>query len=230
MLQQNHTIKYWAEDDRPREKLQNKGKKHLTDSELIAILIQTGTRHKTAVDIAKELLALSGTSLLEFSNKTIQDFCQVKGVGQAKAMKLVAALELGKRRKEIEIPKRLKINSSVLAFELVRSYLDDLRHEEFYVLYLNRGNYIQQIKRMSVGGISGTIVDTRLIFKEALDCYATGIILAHNHPSGRAKPSDQDRKLTHKLVEIGKLMEIFVLDHLVVGHDSYYSFADAGLI
>lgn len=230
MLQQNHTIKYWAEDDRPREKLLNKGKKHLTDSELIAILIQTGTRQKTAVDIAKELLALSGNSLLEFSNKTLQEFCQVKGVGEAKAMKIIAALELGKRRKEIETPKRLKINSSALAFELVRSYLDDLRHEEFYVLYLNRGNYVQQIKRMSVGGISGTIVDKRLIFKEALDCYATGIILAHNHPSGRTKPSDQDKKLTQKLVEIGNLMEIFVLDHLVIGGDSYYSFADAGII
>ncbi|MCE3295351.1 MAG: repair protein RadC [Crocinitomicaceae bacterium] len=230
MLQQNHTIKYWAEDDRPREKLLQKGRKQLTDSELIAILLQNGTRNRTALDIAKEILALCGNSLVEFSNKTIQDFCQVKGIGTAKAIKLIAAIELGKRRKEIEVPRRLKINSSKLAFELVRSYLDDLRHEEFYVLYLNGGNQVQQIKRLSVGGISGTIVDKRLIFKEALDCYATGIILAHNHPSGRINPSDQDKKLTLKLVEIGNLMEIFVLDHLIIGADSYYSFADAGII
>ena len=230
MLQQNHSIKYWAEDDRPREKLLLKGKKHLTDSELVAILLQTGTRHKTAVDLAKELLAFSGNSLLEFSNKSVQDFCQIKGIGKAKAMKLVAALELGRRRKEIDPPKRLKVNSSALAFELVRAYLEDMHHEEFYVLYLNRGNYVKQIKRMSVGGISGTIVDKRLIFKEALDCYATGIILAHNHPSGHPNPSDQDKKLTRKLVEIGNLMEIFVLDHLIVGRGSYYSFADEGIL
>lgn len=230
MLQQNQSIKSWAEDDRPREKLIKRGKTNLTDSELLAILLGTGSKQKSALDLAKEVLAQSQNSLQDFSQQSIQDLCKIKGIGQAKAVTIVAALELGRRKKETALSKKVKIKSSNLAYELLREKFEDLKHEEFYVLYLNRGNYLIQTKLLSKGGLTGTIVDPRMIFKEAIECLATGIILAHNHPSGQLKPSDQDKKLTEKLTEIGLMMEVAVLDHLIICQDSFYSFADNGLL
>lgn len=230
MLQQNQSIKSWAEDDRPREKLISRGKTNLTDSELLAILLGTGSKQKSALDLAKEVLAQSKNSLQDFSQQTVKDLCKIKGIGQAKAVTIIAALELGRRKKESGISKKVKINSSNLAYELLREKFEDLKHEEFYVLYLNRGNFLLQTKRLSVGGLTGTIVDPRMIFKEAIECLATGIILAHNHPSGQLKASEQDKKLTEKLSEIGLMMEVAVLDHLIISQDSFYSFADNGLL
>eukprot|EP01041_Mallomonas_annulata_P028933 gene28933-50838_t len=223
MIQQNQTIKCWAEDDRPREKLMLKGRTNLSDSELIAILIQNGTREKSALDLAKDLLAKSHNSLLEFSQKTIKDLCTTKGIGPAKAVTIIAALELGRRRKESELSKKVKIIKSEIAYQLVRSYLEDLKHEEFYVMYTNKSNILLQIKRISIGGVTGTVVDNRILFKEAIECLATGIILAHNHPSGQLRPSEQDIKLTKKIQQIAELMEIVILDHIIVTSDSYSS-------
>ncbi|MFN5417630.1 MAG: RadC family protein [Flavobacteriia bacterium] len=230
MLQQNQTIKCWAEDDRPREKLILKGRTNLSDSELIAILIQNGTKEKSALDLAKDLLANSQNSLLEFSQKSVNELCKIKGIGPAKAVTIIAALELGRRRKEAELNKKVKIVKSEIAYELIRFYLEDLKHEEFYVMYLNKANILLHTKRISIGGVTGTVVDNRILFKEAIECLATGIILVHNHPSGQLRPSEQDIKLTKKIQQIGELMEIVVMDHIIVTPEYYYSFADNGLL
>ncbi|MES2589029.1 MAG: DNA repair protein RadC [Bacteroidota bacterium] len=230
MLQQNQSIKSWAEDDRPREKLMLKGKKQLSDSELIAILLNSGSREQSAVDLAKDLLASSNNDLVEFSKKNLEDLCKFKGVGEAKAITLLAALELGRRRKDAIAPQQLKIITSNQAFQYLKPFLQDLLVEEFYVLFLNRANVIIKHLQLSSGGMTGTVVDNRIIFKEAISCLASSMILAHNHPSGQLKPSEQDIRLTKKIVEFGKLVEIDVLDHLIVNDYSYFSFADSGIL
>ncbi len=230
MLQQNQSIKTWAEDDRPREKLMLKGKKQLSDSELIAILLNSGSREQSAVDLAKDLLASSNNDLVEFSKKNLEDLCKFKGVGEAKAITLLAALELGRRRKDAIAPQQLKIITSNQAFQYLKPFLQDLLVEEFYVLFLNRANVIIKHLQLSSGGMTGTVVDNRIIFKEAISCLASSMILAHNHPSGQLKPSEQDIRLTKKIVEFGKLVEIDVLDHLIVNDYSYFSFADSGIL
>lgn len=224
-------IKTWAEADRPREKLLKLGRHNLTDSELIAILIRTGTKEFTAVDVAKKILASCNNDITQLSKLSVNDLMKNhKGMGQVKAITIVAALELGRRRREAEGLKKDKIASSADAFEILQPRMADLPHEEFVVLMLNRANEVIGKYELSKGGIAGTVVDPKLIFKAALEHLACGIILCHNHPSGNPKPSPEDLKLTKKLKDAGILMEIDVLDHLIVAGEGYYSFADEGLI
>lgn len=229
-MELNRSIKNWAEDDRPREKMLIKGKTALSDAELIAILLGSGTASRSALDVAQELLQKNENDLHLFGKMDINELKKIRGIGPAKAVTLCAAIELGKRRQCVGPKNRMKVTSSSSAFDLFSNDLQDLKHEEFHVLYLNRGNYILQKKQISIGGISGTVADGKIIFKTALELNASGIILAHNHPSGRLSPSEQDRKLTQQLKEFGKLIDIDILDHLIVSESGYYSFADEGMI
>ena len=230
MLEQNQSIKMWAEDDRPREKLLLKGKRQLSDSELIAILLNSGNKEKSAVELAKDLLADSNFDLVKFSKKTIEDFCKFKGIGEAKAITLIAALELGRRRKELTQSEKIKIQSASQCFELLKPVLQDLDTEEFHAIFLNRGNFVIKHFHLSSGGLCGTVVDARVLFKEAINCLATGVILAHNHPSGQLNPSELDIRITKKIVEFGKLVDIVILDHLIITDYAFFSFAENGLI
>lgn len=224
------TIKSWAEEDRPREKLLNKGRHVLTDAELIAILIGSGTRKETAVELAKKILTQLENNLNSLAKLSVQDLMKFKGIGEAKAISIVAALELGRRRKETETIKREKITSSKDIFEILRPQFLDLPHEEFHVLLLNRANTIIRKEFISRGGISGTVVDPKIIFKIALEHLACSIILCHNHPSGNLKPSTEDIALTKKIKESGAFLEIPVLDHIIVSDTGYFSFADEGMM
>jgi DNA repair protein RadC len=223
-------ITSWAEDDRPREKLSLKGSAALSDAELIAILLGSGTRELSAVDLAKEILHHSQNNLHELARKSIPDLCKHKGVGEAKAITLVAALELGKRRKEVEGIDRLQIKTSQEVFHYFAGDLMDLPHEEFWILLLNRKNKIIKSVKISSGGVSGTVADPKLIFKYALEHLASSIILVHNHPSGNPNPSDADIQLTKRMVQAGHIMETPVLDHIIIAHKNWYSFADEGKI
>ncbi len=224
------SIKSWAEEDRPREKLMLKGKASLSEAELIAILIGSGTPSMSAVDLAKQILSTYQNNLNELAKLGIKELRTFKGIGEAKAISIVAALELGRRRKGSEIIKRPKITSSSLVYELMKENLLDLKHEEFWVVLLNRSNTVIEKVLVSSGGVSGTVADPKIIFKAALDKLASGVLLVHNHPSGNLKPSHQDIQLTKKLVESGRVLEIPVLDHVIFTDESYYSFADEGLI
>lgn len=224
------TIKNWAEEDRPREKLLSKGRHVLTDAELIAILIGSGTKKETAVELSKRILAHFGNNLNELAKLSVLDLTQFNGIGEAKALSIVAALELGRRRKETEAAKREKISTSKDIYEVFRPQFMDLPHEEFHILLLNRSNTIIAKEFISRGGIAGTVVDPKLIFKPALQQLASAIVLCHNHPSGNLRPSDQDISLTKKLKEAGMLLEIPVLDHLIISDTGYFSFADEGMM
>lgn len=223
-------IKNWAKEDRPREKLLLKGKSSLTDAELLAILIRSGTASQSAVDLAKHLLQRVNHNLDELARLTVTDLMKIKGIGQAKAIAIVSALELGRRRNDAAPEERPKITSAAQAFEIIRPDLLDLPQEEFWVLLLNRSNQLIRKQRISLGGIHATYVDPKVIFKHALDAGASHFILAHNHPSGNPTPSQHDRDLTRKLKEGGQLIEIQLLDHLIVAGKSYLSFADEGLL
>jgi len=224
---QKTTIKNWAEDDRPREKLMLKGKSALSDAELIAILIGSGNTEDSAVELSKQILKLANDNLIELSKLSINDLVKnFKGIGEAKAISIIAALELGKRRRSAEIIEKKKINSSKDAFELMHSMVSDCFYEEFWIIMLNRANKVIKYESISEGGIAGTIADPRKIFKLALENNATSLILCHNHPSGNLKPSDTDIKLTKKLKEAGVFLEISVVDHIIIGDEKYYSFAD----
>jgi len=223
-------IKEWALEDRPREKLVIKGINSLSDAELIAILIGSGNKNISAVDLAKKILSSAGHNLNELGKKTVDDLQSNKGIGEAKAVAIIAALELGKRRKVAEVIEKKKITSSNDVAELFKTELGDLPYEEFWILLMNRANKIISRQKISRGGITGTIIDIRIILKLALDKLATSLILCHNHPSGNLLPSDADTEITRKLKEAGKLMDISVLDHVIVSDSSYYSFADEGLI
>jgi DNA repair protein RadC len=223
-------VKAWAEDDRPREKLLNKGKTALSDAELLAILMNTGSRNETVVDLAKRILASVNNDLVALSRLSIKDLTQFKGVGEAKAVTLAAALEMGRRRRESEAAQKTKISSSKDAFEYLAPLLSDLSHEEFWILLLNRANKVMGKHRVGTGGFTGTVADPRIIFKTALEHSAVSLILSHNHPSGNLKPSAEDLNLTKKLKEAGKFLDIPVMDHLIIGESSYYSFADEGLL
>jgi len=223
-------IKSWAEEDRPREKLILHGKGTLSNSELLAILIASGNRDESAVALAQRILAAYNQNLHELGKSNISELKKFKGIGEAKAITITAALELGKRRK-IETPeKKIQIRSSRDSYELLRDQMDDLRIEIFKVILLNQKNRVLDIKEVSKGGIAGTVVDIRIIFKMALDKEATSIIVSHNHPSGNLKPSHQDISITKSLVEAGKILNIRVLDHLIIGATGYFSFADESLI
>lgn len=223
-------IKNWAEEDRPREKLALKGKFSLSDAELIAILIGSGNKNESAVELSKKILASSNNDLNRLSKLNIEELMNFNGIGEAKAISIIAALELGRRKKSTEKKINPIITSSKSAYEEIAEYLSDLQHEEFWVIYLNRRNEVLKKVNISKGGISGTIADCKIIFKNALDILASSIILCHNHPSGSLNPSKSDIDLTNKLKEIGKLMDTPVLDHLIIGDNKYLSFADEGII
>ena len=224
------SIKAWAESDRPREKLNAKGRNTLTDAELIAILIGSGNREESAVELSRRILSAVNNNLNELGKLEIADLTQFNGIGEAKAISIIAALELGRRRKEHEPTKKPKVNGSIDAYKYIASDLEDLPHEEFWVMMLNRGNKIIGKVPVSKGGISGTVVDSKLIFKAAIENLASAIILCHNHPSGSIQASNADKTITHKIKEAGKLLEIPVLDHLIIGDGSYLSFADEGIL
>lgn len=224
------TIKSWAEEDRPREKLLLKGKHVLSDAELIAILISSGNAEETAVELSKRILGKIENNLNELSKMSVKELMEFKGIGEAKAISIVAALELGRRRKEADVVKRDKITTSKDAADIFQPMLADHLHEEFHILFLNRANLVIGKQPVSTGGMSGTVVDPKIIFKAALDNKASSIILCHNHPSGNLKPSEQDIRLTKSLVEAGKVLEISVLDHVIVSQNGFYSFADEGMM
>lgn len=223
-------IKDWALEDRPREKLLAKGIQSLSDAELIAILIGSGSRNETAVELSKRILASISNNLNELGKLNISDLQNFKGIGEAKAISIVAAMELGKRRKISEIIEKKKITSSNDVFEIFSSLLGDLPYEEFWVVFLNRSNSVIDKQKISQGGVSGTIIDVRLIMKHAIEKLASGIILCHNHPSGNLNPSKSDIDITKKLSDAGKIMEISVLDHVIVTDAHYYSFAEEGIM
>lgn len=222
------SIKSWAEDDRPREKLMLKGQSALSDAELLAILIGSGSRNETAVDLAKRILAKAENNLSQLGKMTLTDLKGFKGMGEAKAITVMAAMELGRRRKQADRLEREQVSGSKDVFELMEPQLADLPHEEFWIILLNRSNKIIRKECVSRGGITGTIADLRLIFKPAIESLATGIIVCHNHPSGNVKPSDADVSLTRKIREAGSLLDIQLLDHLIIVEKGYYSFADEG--
>jgi DNA repair protein RadC len=222
-------IRSWAEDDRPREKLLMKGKSALSDAELIAILIGSGSAEETAVDLSKRILQSLNNQLSELAKLTVKDLIKFKGIGEAKAISIIAALELGRRRKDSEPEKRIKITDSQTAFDTIYAHLGDLNHEEFWVIFLNRANQVIGKQNVSKGGVSGTVVDPKVVFKMAVQFPASAIILAHNHPSGNLKPSQADHQLTRKLKEAGKALDIPVLDHLIIGDHNYFSFVDEGV-
>ena len=222
------TIKTWAEEDRPREKLLLKGKRTLSDAELIAILIGSGNATETAVDLSKRILAGAGNNLNQLGKMTVADLCKYKGIGEAKAISIVAGLELGARRQVSEAVKSDLISSSRDGYEILRPIIADLPTEEFWVLFLNRANKVIMKDQVSAGGVNGTVVDLKVIFKKALELLASGVILAHNHPSGTARPSREDDIMTKRLVEAGKLLEVPVLDHLIITDIGYFSYADEG--
>jgi DNA repair protein RadC len=229
-MNQNISIKSWAEDDRPREKMILKGRHVLSDTELLAILLGSGTRDKSAVELAQEILSSCSNDLSEFGKFSFHELVKFNGVGMAKAVTILAALELGRRRKDSQPQKRLKITSSQHAFDLMETYFKDLIQEEFYIILLNRSNEVIKTQHISKGGFSGTIADGKVIFKYALENAANGIILCHNHPSGNVKPSDADLRLTKKMCEFGQMIDLPVLDHLIFGDNNYLSLADHGLM
>lgn len=224
------TIKSWAEDDRPREKLLLKGKKSLSDAELMAILIGSGSRNETAVELCKKILQNTQNNLNELARLSVTELMKYKGIGEAKAITIVAALELGSRREVSEIVKKDKIGGSIDVYQLLKPEIADLPYEEFWVIYLNQAQKIIEKMPLSKGGITGTVVDIRLIFKRAIEIYATGLVLSHNHPSGNLKPSDEDKKITKKLQQAGELMQINVIDHIIISTEGYFSFADNNML
>ncbi|MDX9906372.1 MAG: DNA repair protein RadC [Bacteroidales bacterium] len=223
-------IKQWSEDDRPREKLLLKGKSALSNAELIALLLGSGNRNESAVDLAKRVLDKSGQNLAELSRFQISDLIKIKGIGQAKGLTIIAALELGNRKRSQDALSREKVAGSHDVYELFHGELADAQYESFWVLLLNRANRVIRKVNISEGGISGTVADPKKIFKMSLEHNASSLILCHNHPSGNTQPSEADIRLTRKLKEAGLLLDLPVLDHLIVGADSYFSFADEGML
>jgi len=222
------SIKDWAKDDRPREKMMAKGKASLSNAELLAILLRTGKEGMSAVDVARTLLDSVGNDLIKLSNLSISNLIQHDGIGEAKAIAIMAALELGKRRRAAEASVVEEVKDSKDAYERFIPKIDDMSQEHFLVLYLNQSNHPLDVKCISNGGTTHVIADPRVIFKHALNLNATCIILGHNHPSGNPRPSADDRKLTQKLVAAGKLLDISVKDHVIIGNERYYSFLDHG--
>lgn len=221
-------IHAWAEDDRPREKFHVKGRKALSHAELIAILIGSGTRNQSAIDVGREVLKVTDNDIGKLSQLTFDILKKINGIGQARATTLLAAIELGRRVYHQPKISPSQIRSSHDAYVNLRPHLEDLDHEEFFVMLLSRANKVIKIKRISSGGISGTVVDARLILKPAIESQASGIILAHNHPSGQLKPSSADLSLTKKIQSAAKTMDMSILDHLIIGHREFVSFADEG--
>ncbi len=229
-LNSSFSIKEWSENDRPREKLIAKGKNSLTDAELIAILIGSGNRQESAVALSKRILASVDHKINALGKLSVKQLTNFKGIGEAKAITIVAGLELGRRRREEDTPVEPKITCSKDAFDILRPIIGDLEHEEFWVLFLNNANKVIQKKQISIGGKTGTLVDARIVFRLALEYGATAIVIGHNHPSGALHPSQSDKKLTSKLKAAGQTLDIGLLDHLVITEKSYFSFADESIL
>lgn len=223
-------IKSWAAEDRPREKLVLKGKAALSDAELIAILLGTGTSKLSAVDLAKNILQAVNNDLNELSRLTVKDLMKIKGIGEAKAITIISALELGRRRKDFQTEEKPRIGGSADVYEILKADLLDIPYEAFWIVLLNRANRVIKKQQISQGGVAGTVADPKIIFKIAVEELASGIILAHNHPSGNLNASQADIDLTKKLKESGKLLDIQVLDHIIIAGKKYFSFADEGLL
>lgn len=223
-------ITNWSENDKPREKLMNKGKIALSDAELIAILIGSGSRNESAVQLSKRILSSVDNNLNALGKLTIQHLMTFKGIGEAKAISILAAMELGRRRRAEEALELQKITSSKSIFEIMQPVIGELPHEEFWIIYLNNSNKVLSKSQLSKGGITGTLVDVRLVFKTVLEIGAVSIILCHNHPSGTLKPSDADKQITRKLKLAGESLDIKILDHLIVAESNYFSFADEGIL
>ena len=229
-MKSNHfPIKDWSDDDKPREKLMLKGKDALSDAELLAILIGSGSRNESAVALSKRILA-SVDNLNSLGKLDISQLINFRGIGEAKAITIIAALELGRRRRAEDTVELKKITSSKIAFEIMRPIIGELPHEEFWVLFLNNSNKVISKTQLSKGGISGTIVDTRLVFRLALENRATGLILCHNHPSGNLIPSDADKDITRRIKTAGAILDVKILDHLIITETKYYSFVDEGIL
>ncbi len=230
MQEQNHSIKNWAKDDRPREKLLSKSPMALSDSELLAILINNGTKNKSAVQLAREVMELGKNNLSQLGKLSLKELMKIKGIGEAKAITISAALELGRRRQAISSLEKPIVKDSREIANYLQAILRDHQHEVFAVVFLNRANKINHFEIISSGGIAGTVADPRIILKKALEEDAVSIILCHNHPSGSLKPSRADEQLTLKIKEAAKYFDINVLDHIIVSEEGYYSFADEGII
>lgn len=230
MPYQQKSIKNWAQDDRPREKLILKGQQALSDSELLAIIMGSGSREESAVDLAKRILQSTENNWNHLSRLNVDELCKFKGVGQAKAISIITALEIGRRRAAQGISEKPKISTSRDAYQILQSLIGDANVEEFWVLYLNQANIVVKKEQISKGGINHTSVDIRIIMKVAVEAMATGLILAHNHPSGNLSPSHSDKLLTQKIKTAGSFLDIEVLDHLIVTQKSYFSFADEGIL
>jgi len=226
----SHALTTWAVEERPREKVIANGVQYLSDSELLAILLGSGTKNMTAVELARMILKSAGNSLQQLGRQSIGDLIKIKGVGPAKAITLLAAIELGRRRDSMQHPEKIPVKSSETVFRLFQHLIGDLEHEEFWLLMLNRANRVLGRYKVSQGGLSGTVIDTRIILKKALDNLASSIIVCHNHPSGNKQPSDADLKITEKLKKAAEMLEIKLLDHVIIADKSYFSFADEGLI
>ncbi len=224
------SIKFLAEDDRPREKFLLKGKNSLSDAELLAIIMGSGNREESAVDLGRRILKSVDHNWHQLSQLTIKDLMKFNGIGEAKAISIAAALEIGRRRASQEVPDRKKIKSSADAFQIFQPYLSDLQTEEVWAIFVNTNNKVLHITQLTAGGISGSIVDVRTLYKTALEHFATGVFLAHNHPSGNLKPSEEDRRITKQALEAGKILNIILIDHLILNQTSYFSFADEGLL
>jgi len=227
---QSHSLKSWAVEERPREKVMANGIQYLSDAELLAILVGSGTRNMTAVELARTILGKVENNLHELGRQSVADLVKVRGVGPAKAISVLAALELGRRRAGIHQAEKVPVKSSETVFKLFHPLLGDLDHEEFWLLMLNRANKVLGRFKVSQGGLSGTVIDTRIILKKALDNLSSSIIVCHNHPSGNIQPSDADVKITEKLKKAAEMLEIKLLDHVIIADKSYFSFADEGLI
>jgi DNA repair protein RadC len=224
------SIKSWAEEDRPREKLSGQGRRALTDAELIAILISSGNRDETAVELSKRILHHYGNDLNKVGKASIDELCKFKGIGEAKAISIIAALELGRRRDDTEVQAPEIVDTSRAAYAIIKRFLVDLNHEEFWILLLGQNCKLIGQVLMSKGGLTSVVCDPKVVFGEALRHSAANIMLAHNHPSGSLKPSREDIEITKKLVAAGRLLDIKVLDHLIIGDNGYFSFADEGVL
>ena len=224
------SIKFLAEDDRPREKFLLKGKNSLSDAELLAIIMGSGNREDSAVELGRKILNAVGNNWHNLSLLQISDLMKFKGIGEAKAISIAVALEIGRRRAAQEVPEKVQITNSQESYKVLLPYLSDLQTEEFWAIYLNQNNRILGKVKLSSGGINQSVVDVRILFKTALEHLATGIIIAHNHPSGNLKPSSEDLKITKQIAEAGKILNIQLLDHLIIAQNSYLSFADENLL
>ena len=224
------SIKFLAEDDRPREKFLLKGKSSLSDSELLAIILGSGNNEDSAVELARKILASVDYNWQKLSKLSIKDLMKFKGIGEAKAISVAAALEIGRRKAAQEIPEKEKITSVNDMYKIFSQYLSDLQTEEFWAIFLNQKNHVIYKTQISKGGISGTLVDVRVIFRIAIEHFATSVVVAHNHPTGNLNPSQADISITRRIKEAGDLLDIKLLDHLIIGENSFFSFSEQGLL